>query len=162
MNNFTKLVSAIQQLHQQLQQSAVNAVNQMLTIRNWLIGYYIVEFEQNGKDRAKYGKSLLKSIAGKLSDIKGMDERSLRRYRQFYLFYPQIASTIRATVPPKLDDVKKWGTLPPDFGQSEIVLAFNQLLTDAPKIGESLLKLPDGPFELKYQHQTFSIFLRCS
>jgi len=35
----------------------------MLTIRNWLIGYYIVEFEQNGKDRAEYGISLLKSIA---------------------------------------------------------------------------------------------------
>jgi hypothetical protein len=29
----------------------------MMTIRNWLIGYYIVEFEQNGKDRAEYGKS---------------------------------------------------------------------------------------------------------
>ena len=74
MNNFINRVSTIQQLHKQLQQSAVNAVNQMLTIRNWLIGYYIVEFEQNGKDRAKYGISLLKSIAENLNHIKGLDE----------------------------------------------------------------------------------------
>ena len=85
MNNFINRVSTIQQLHKQLQQSAVNAVNQMLTIRNWLIGYYIVEFEQNGKDRAKYGISLITSIAENLNHIKGLDERSLRRFRLFYL-----------------------------------------------------------------------------
>jgi len=38
MNNFKILLSSIQELHKHLQQSAVNAVNQMLTIRNWLIG----------------------------------------------------------------------------------------------------------------------------
>ena len=66
MTNFNNLISSIQQLHQQLQKSAVNAVNQMLTIRNWLIGYYIVEFEQNGKDRAKYGNRLIESLATEL------------------------------------------------------------------------------------------------
>jgi len=94
MKDFKALISSIQQLHEQLQQSAVNAVNQMLTIRNWLIGYYIVEFEQNGKDRAEYGKSLLKSIAAKLSHTKGLDERSLRRYRLFYLYYPHLTNAI--------------------------------------------------------------------
>lgn len=102
MSNFNRLVTTIQQLHQQLQHSAVNAVNQMLTIRNWLIGYYIVEFEQNGKDRAEYGKSLLKVIASKFSHIKGLDERSLRRFRQFYIYYPQIADTIRGSLSPQL------------------------------------------------------------
>ena len=45
MNDFRNLLSTIQQLHLTLQHSAVNAVNQMLTARNWLIGFYIVEFE---------------------------------------------------------------------------------------------------------------------
>ncbi len=40
MNNFGNLVSTIKQVHQHLQKSAANAVNQMLTIRNWLIGYH--------------------------------------------------------------------------------------------------------------------------
>ena len=31
-------------------------------MRNWLIGYYIVEYEQNGKDRAEYGAKLLKKL----------------------------------------------------------------------------------------------------
>ena len=114
MNNFNKLVSTIQQLHNQLQKSAVNAVNQMLTIRNWLIGYYIVEFEQNGKDRAEYGKSLLKSIAAKLSHTKGLDERSLRRYRLFYIYYPHLTNAIWGSVTPELHN-QKWGTLSPEF-----------------------------------------------
>ena len=88
MNNFNTLVSSIQQVHRQLQQSAVNAVNQMLTIRNWLIGYHIVEFEQKGKDRAEYGDQLIENIAAELKDIKGIDKRSLFRFRLFYLLYP--------------------------------------------------------------------------
>jgi hypothetical protein len=74
MNNFNNLVTTIQQLHKQLQLSAVNAINQMLTIRNWLIGYYIVEFEQNGKDRAEYGSGLLNKLAEKLN-IQGLTLR---------------------------------------------------------------------------------------
>ncbi|HDR51730.1 MAG TPA: DUF1016 family protein [Mariniphaga anaerophila] len=133
MDNFYKLVSTIQQLHQQLQQSAVNAVNQMLTIRNWLIGYYIVEFEQNGKDRAEYGKSLLKSIAGNLTHIKGLDERSLRRFRLFYLYYPQIADTIRGSANPVFEQIEIRGSLTPILPHTE-------------KVGSAtpqLLKLPD-------------------
>lgn len=93
MNNFNKLVSTIQQLHNQLQKSAINAVNQMLTIRNWLIGYYIVEFEQNGKDRAEYGSGLLNKLSEKIS-IQGLTSPELSRCRQFYKIYPQILGTV--------------------------------------------------------------------
>ncbi len=113
MNNFKELVTSIELLHQRLQHSAVNAVNQLLTMRNWLIGYYIVEFEQNGKDRAEYGKSVLKTIAGNLNHIKGLDERSLRRFRLFYLYYPQLAEPIRGTLIPEFQIGQKWGTLTP-------------------------------------------------
>jgi hypothetical protein len=57
--NFDLLLNTIQQTHTVFQQNAFKAVNMSLTLRNWLIGYYIVEFEQNGEDRAKYGESLL-------------------------------------------------------------------------------------------------------
>jgi predicted nuclease of restriction endonuclease-like (RecB) superfamily len=119
--NLNHLVSTIQNLHFDLQKSAVNAVNQLLTIRNWLIGYSIVEFEQNGKGRAEYGQFLLKSIAEKLQHIKGMDERSLRRFRQFYLYYPYLSEAIRGSMPPEFHRKQKWETLSPVFNITEKV-----------------------------------------
>ena len=133
MKDFKALISSIQQLHKQLQQSAVNAVNQMLTIRNWLIGYYIVEFEQNGKDRAEYGDRLIESIAGELAHIKGIDKRSLFRFRQFYLFYPQIAEAIQGSVSPILEQAKKVGSVTP-------------LLTENVKVGSATPQLKSGLF----------------
>ncbi|MCU0289119.1 MAG: hypothetical protein MUF15_22340 [Acidobacteria bacterium] len=52
---FNQLIDIINETHFTLQQKAASAVNQGLTVRNWLIGFYIFEFEQNGEDRAKYG-----------------------------------------------------------------------------------------------------------
>lgn len=115
MNSFQSLISTIQDLHHQLQLSALNAVNQFLTIRNWLIGNYIVEFEQYGRDRAEYGTFLLKSIAERLDHIPGLDERSLRRFRLLYLYYPQLADPIRGTLTPKFANESKWVTLSPIF-----------------------------------------------
>ena len=64
--NFEQLATIIADTHQRLQQSAVKAVNQYQTMRNWLIGFYIVEFEQNGEDRAAYGEQLLKKLEQRL------------------------------------------------------------------------------------------------
>ena len=57
---FDELSASVLQTHQTAQTSAIRAVNQMATLRNWLIGCYIVEYEQKGRDRAKYGDRLLK------------------------------------------------------------------------------------------------------
>ncbi len=46
---------------------AQKQVNTALTLRNWLIGYYIVEYEQSGKDRAEYGTKLYKEVAERLA-----------------------------------------------------------------------------------------------
>jgi predicted nuclease of restriction endonuclease-like (RecB) superfamily len=146
MDNFNKLVSTIQQLHQQLQQTAVNAVNQMLTIRNWLIAYYIVEFEQNGKDRAAYGKSLLKTIAGNLTHIKGLDERGLRRFRLFYLYYPQLADSIRGSLSPELGEKQKWGSATPILDQIEKVGTITPLLPASSKVGTASPQLQTALF----------------
>jgi predicted nuclease of restriction endonuclease-like (RecB) superfamily len=87
--NFDLLTNTILETHTSLQQSAVKAINIHLTIRNWLIGFYIVEFEQKGEDRAKYGSKLLPELAKKIK-IKGLTSPELSRCRQFYHVYPQI------------------------------------------------------------------------
>lgn len=92
--NFELLIDTISKTHSHFQQQAVKAVNVSLTLRNWLIGYYIVEFEQKGEDRAKYGKKLLANLAKRCSSIKGLDERTFRNFRLFYLYYPQIQPLI--------------------------------------------------------------------
>ena len=84
--HYKSLISSIDETHQTLQQSAVKAVNSHITLRNWLIGYYIVEFEQNGEDRAKYGAKLLKELANSLK-IKGLSAPELSRCRQFFSTY---------------------------------------------------------------------------
>jgi predicted nuclease of restriction endonuclease-like (RecB) superfamily len=58
-----------------------------------LIGFYIVEFEQNGDDRATYGTRLLDNLASKLN-IKGLVSAELSRCRQFYFCYPQILGAL--------------------------------------------------------------------
>src|SRR5690349_10459884 len=88
--NFTSLVQAIQLTHTSFRQQAIKAVNQSLTVRNWLIGFYIVEFEQKGEDRAVYGSNLLEELSKKIN-IPGLASRSLLLFRSFYLVYPQIA-----------------------------------------------------------------------
>ncbi len=106
---FEILVHTIEQAHQYFQQQASKAVNVALTLRNWLIGYYIVEFEQNGDERAKYGAKLLQQLAEKCAGIKGLDERSLRNFRVFYQYYPQI----QAVIINEIGGTQIWGALPP-------------------------------------------------
>jgi len=91
--NFNQLISSIQLTHQVLQEEAVKAINRNLTVRNWLLGYYIFTFEQGGEDRAAYGERLLDTLAGTLQ-IRGLSGRNLKLFRQFYLAYPALATPI--------------------------------------------------------------------
>lgn len=93
--NFELLVNSIQQTHNILQQSTLKSVNKHLTIRNWLVGFYIVEFEQKGEDRAKYGEKLVDELATSIN-IKGLGTRNLKLFRQFYFLYPQIVHSLTA------------------------------------------------------------------
>ena len=98
---FEQLISSIRHVHDQLAAQAGRAVNISLTLRNWAIGHYIHEYEQNGSDRAQYGERLLDRLAEQLqkSGLKRVESRELRRYRQFYQLYPQI----RESVTPELN-----------------------------------------------------------
>lgn len=93
--DFNSLVSLLESTHLHFQQQAVKAVNVSLTIRNYLIGFYLVEFEQNGEDRAAYGEKLLKSISDKLS-TKGLSETNLKLARQFYQTYPHFGGLLKS------------------------------------------------------------------
>lgn len=91
--NFESLVKYISTIQNTLQTQAAHAVNLALTSRNWLIGCYIVEFEQNGEDRAAYGEQLLKKLEQRLK-VKGLNERRFREFRRLYLVYPQLKEYI--------------------------------------------------------------------
>ena len=87
------LINNIAFTHRYFQNQAAQAINRSLTIRNWLIGWHIVEFEQLGQAKAKYGTDLLNTLSKKLG-IKGLVSAELSRCRQFYSIYPQILGTV--------------------------------------------------------------------
>lgn len=89
LHSFNDLASIVQTTHDAAQSSAVKAINRMQTMRNWLIGYYIVEFEQHGKDRAEYGTQLLKKLEERV-DRKGLTTTLFKWARKFYRLYPQM------------------------------------------------------------------------
>ena len=91
--NFESLVGRINLIQDALQAQAAHAVNLSLTARNWLVGYYIVEFEQHGEDRAKYGEKLLSRLSENLNR-RGFNLRRLRDYRHVYQVYPSLSVEI--------------------------------------------------------------------
>lgn len=90
---FKMLADSIKNINIKAGNAANSAVNQLMTLRNWAIGYYIVEYEQGGSDRAEYGANLLKTLEKQI-DEKGMNSTLFRWCRQFYNLYPQIGATV--------------------------------------------------------------------
>lgn len=90
------LVHAIQDANKFFLTQVQRQVNTSLTLRNWLVGYYLLEYEQNDADRAEYGNHLLKNLSEKLrkTAIKGLGFSVLKLCRQFYDTYPQIGQSL--------------------------------------------------------------------
>jgi len=95
-NNFDELIKNLSNVHNVLQNNAAKAVDQFLSLRNWAFGYYIVEYEQKGEDRAKYGENLMQEIADRLTHIKGLRFRQLYVCKDFYLTYPYFLRSVTA------------------------------------------------------------------
>ena len=93
-NNFNNLINQIETTHKQLQAQSIQSVSSSLTMRNWLIGYYIVEYEQHGDDRAKYGAKVINNLVHRLKHIKGISATNLRLFRAFYNNYPHVRQVI--------------------------------------------------------------------
>ena len=109
--NFESLVGHINQVQDVLQAQAAHAVNLSLTARNWLVGYYIVEFEQNGEDRAKYGDKLINRLSKEIGR-RGFEPRRLREYRQVYIVYPQLGVAIESYLQKNSQWVSSSGVIP--------------------------------------------------
>ena len=93
-----RLVEALSRTHQYFSGQASKAVNIALTLRNWMMGCFIQEYEQYGADRAQYGEQLLARLAQTLEQkgLARVSERELRRFRQFYRTYPAIRQSLTA------------------------------------------------------------------
>lgn len=96
ITNINILANAILQTNEYFLNQAQRQVNTTLTLRNWIIGCYIFEYEQRGQDKAEYGEQLFKKLAEKLKmgGIKGLSFTSLHLCKQFYLAYPQIIQSV--------------------------------------------------------------------
>ena len=84
--NITKLYKAISNILNTARAKAYKAVNFAMVTSYWSIGQLIVEDEQNGNERAEYGKAVLEGLSKKLTAEfgKGFDESNLRYMRLFY------------------------------------------------------------------------------
>ena len=93
-----KFHSQIVSLLQSAKNKVVRSVNQTMVFTYFEIGKMIVEEEQDGKERADYGKSIIKDLSKVLTKEfgKGFSERNIEQMRQFYLIYskPQTLSAV--------------------------------------------------------------------
>jgi predicted nuclease of restriction endonuclease-like (RecB) superfamily len=94
--DFDQLLQNLVGIGEYLKDRAVAVVNRTMTVRNWCFGVFIVEYEQQGEDKAKYGERLIESLSASLSErgVKGVSVTTLKLCRQFYLLYPEIGPTV--------------------------------------------------------------------
>ena len=96
--DFENLVELCRRTHEKTRRLAARAVDRSLVARNWLFGWYIVEYEQHGADRAEYGSQLLARVSSRLQEIgvKGSSMTRLKLYRRFYQQQKVIGPTVSA------------------------------------------------------------------
>ena len=106
--DFERLVELCSRTHEATRQSAARAIDRSLVVRNWLFGWYIVEYEQNGADRAVYGGRLLSRMSDRLREtgIRGASTTRLKLYRQ------------RGSIGPTLSDQSLLPALPQATGRT--------------------------------------------
>lgn len=95
-DDFSGLIQSLTHVHEHLKFQAAKAVNVNLTLRNWIFGWRIKEYELKGGDRAKYGERLFPVIAEKLTrlGVSNCGMQQLYRYCDFYAAFPEIVGTL--------------------------------------------------------------------
>ena len=85
-------VEDIKTISKNARNTAYFAINTEMIKAYWLIGRRIVLEEQEGEERAKYGKEVIKNVSKELSESfgRGFSERTIREYRQFYSTFPDL------------------------------------------------------------------------
>ena len=92
--NFENLSETLLNLNKVFEEDTAKAINRNITARNWLTGFYIVHYEQNGKDRAEYGEKIIRKLAERLNK-KSLSYRNLQLYKQFYLEFKVLEKPIK-------------------------------------------------------------------
>ena len=102
--DFKLLISRCEETHQLTCTTAARATNKALVIRDFLLGRYIVEFEQNGSNRAQYGESLLQELSNalKTSIGRGFSVDNLESMRRFYTAYSANILPIKSETPSRI------------------------------------------------------------
>ena len=97
--DFERLVELCRHTHEETRRSAARAVDRSLVVRNWLFGWYIVEYEQSGADRAEYGRQTLKKLSQALKERigRGFSVDILEQMRRFYRSYEHVVADVSAT-----------------------------------------------------------------
>ncbi len=97
--NFISLIGLFEHTQIAMQSQAAKSVDIALVVRNWLFGWYIVEYQQQGSDRASYGKKLLKKLSEQLTQRigKGFSVDNLELMRKFYTGYADIKQVLPFT-----------------------------------------------------------------
>lgn len=100
-SGFDNLVDSLADLQARSREAAARSIDEVLTMRSWLIGAWIVAFEQEGDDRARYGDRLLDALAEAFASrgVSGLSSRTLRNCRQVALTWPTLG--IRQTLSAK-------------------------------------------------------------
>lgn len=101
---FDSLAQHINVIQDTMQRQVAHAINRGLTVRNWLIGCYIVEFEQHGEDRAAYGEQLLKRLEQANPALMPAESTEVVVSNE---------KRIRHTVPAELQTIETGGVLSP-------------------------------------------------
>jgi predicted nuclease of restriction endonuclease-like (RecB) superfamily len=121
--SYLKEITSI--LHQARNHS-YSAVNFIMVRAYWLVGRRIVQEEQNGKERAEYGKEVIKNVAKEISaDFdKNFTERRVREIRQFYLTFSfnNLWHSLGAG-----NEIEKWHSLSAEFENETQYYLFKRL-----------------------------------
>lgn len=123
-----QLFGKISELLSEARKFVAKSVNQTIVLTYFEVGRLIVEDEQKGKERAEYGKAVLKELSNKLAQEfgKGYSVYNLERMRRFYLTYHS-----------KLQELEK--------SASEVRKSENQK-------SASLMRKLESPFKLSWTH----------
>ena len=151
---FDGLVGLFEQTQTAMQKQAAKSVDIALVVRNWLFGWYIVEFENGGAERAElYGKELIKQLSLSLTPKlgKGFSKRSLEQFRRFYIGYKKIAQTLSAQSINEFKEIQQ--TLSDQsfllFGNSKTVSLKSDLQSFLP---ENIWQTLSAKFSLSWSH----------
>ena len=95
-DHYSDVLASMVELLETSRRASARAINSLMTATYWEIGRRIVELEQGGKGRAKYGEEMVKRLAVDLTEEfgRGFTWINLYRMRRLYLAYPEILSTV--------------------------------------------------------------------